>query len=177
MSNLWIYTFNKQPLQPLLNEIQQDCTLFIKQWTAHETLLEASFQIQHQRFLIFSVNEKHAMASGCSIDKLTRFIKTLETKHQIDLLNRQLIAIKPNDDIVVYPLTTVVEKIKSKDITANTLMFDNTISQVEDLQNNWLKPLADTYLNGICDNYFLGFLNLTNVAICLPILHLIFGLM
>ena len=146
MQKIWIYTLSKQLSAEQETELATRCQNFVSSWTAHEVSLDASYELYKHRLLIFKVDEANYNASGCSIDKQLRLVKELEQEFSLELLNRLLVAYETNDQINVAKNNRIAELLENGIITANTLVFDNTITDAEDLKTNWKKPLSQTYL-------------------------------
>ena len=77
-SKVWVYQSNRKLTDSEVETISNSGLAFIEQWAAHGASLKASFDVLYNRFIILSVDEKQAMASGCSIDSSIRFIKEIE---------------------------------------------------------------------------------------------------
>jgi hypothetical protein len=146
MKKIWIYTLSKQLAAEQELELKTTCQNFVSTWTAHDVSLDASYELYKHRLLIFKVDEANYNASGCSIDKQLRLVKELEQKFDIELLNRLLVAYESNDEINVVKNNRIAELLENSIISADTLVFDNTITDAEDLKTNWKKPLGQTYL-------------------------------
>ncbi len=148
-ARLWVY----QAERTLTNEEKmafEDATmLFINQWTAHQSTLNASFVIKYNHFLIIAVDESAAQASGCSIDKLTHFLKNLESEFQISLLGRLQIAFCEENDkgnIMTFALKDVRNALENGKINAKTLYFNNSVDNLADFEKSWLLPIEQTWL-------------------------------
>ena len=146
MQKIWIYTLSKQLSAEQEIELATRCQNFVSSWTAHDVSLDASYELYKHRLLIFKVDEANYNASGCSIDKQLRLVKELEEEFSVELLNRLLVAYETNDQVNVVKNNRIAELLENGIITANTLVFDNTITDAEDLKTNWKKPLSQTYL-------------------------------
>jgi hypothetical protein len=144
---IWIYTLSKELNNDQLVEFKNRCQSFVNTWTAHDVSLDASFELYKNRLLIFKVNESNYNASGCSIDKQLRLIKELEQLFSIELLNRLLVAFEKNNEVVIVKQSQIAELLMSKEINEDTLIFNNTILQSSDLENNWKQPLHKTWLS------------------------------
>src|SRR3954464_7924481 len=101
MNRVWTYIINKKLSSEEIKALNAEGQTFVNAWTAHDQKLTASFEIFKDRIVIVKVNEDIHSASGCSIDKLTRFVREMETKFSLELLNRLLVAYKKDDDIEV----------------------------------------------------------------------------
>ncbi|HBK83263.1 MAG TPA: ABC transporter ATPase, partial [Flavobacterium sp.] len=74
-SKVWIYQANRKLTDAEVDEISNATQLFIEQWAAHGTSLEASYLIKYNRFIILAVNQDIQKATGCSIDSSVQFIQ------------------------------------------------------------------------------------------------------
>lgn len=146
MQKIWIYTLSKELSAGQEIDLTQRCQTFVNGWTAHDTSLDASFEVHNHRLLIFKVDETKYAASGCSIDKQLRLVKELELVFSIELLNRLLVAYENAGTIEVVKASTIKELLENKSISKNTLVYDNTITTSKDMVDNWKKPLSETYL-------------------------------
>jgi len=146
MNKIWTYIISKNLSESALNELTNDGKAFILDWTAHENQLSADFKILKDRIIIVKVNEDVNNASGCSIDKLTRFIKSSEVKFGIELLNRFIVAYKMDDEIAVVHASTIKDLLAQKKINKDTLVYNSAISREDELQN-WEQALKNTWLN------------------------------
>jgi hypothetical protein len=149
---IWIYVLSKELNEGQLTQFIQNCKNFTGSWTAHDQPLSASFELYKNRLLIMKVDESAYNASGCSIDKLQRFIQLQEKEFDIQLLNRLLVALEVNDKIMVVHSSQIKELLSSKVINENTLVYDTVITSSYELKN-WKKPLKDTWLCKYLSNY------------------------
>lgn len=144
---IWIYTLSKELTNEQLVDLKNRCQNFVSGWTAHDVSLDASFELYQNRLLIFKVNEDKYNASGCSIDKQLRFVKELEQIFSIELLNRLLVAYENNNQVEVIKSSQIKEFLVANQITVDTLVFDNTITQSSELKSKWKQPLKSTWLS------------------------------
>jgi hypothetical protein len=145
MNRVWIYIISRQLDQEPLRHLAESGEVFVQGWTAHEKKLKATFEIFAGRIIIVSVNENINIASGCSIDKLTRFIKELELKYKVELMNRLLVAYKGPESIEVTAAAAIPELLNNKNISENTIVF-NTVAVTRNELENWEQPLKNTWL-------------------------------
>jgi hypothetical protein len=144
---IWIYTLSKELTNEQLVDFKNRCQSFVNSWTAHDVSLDASFDLYQNRLLIFKVNEDKYNASGCSIDKQLRFVKELEQTFSLELLNRLLVVYENNNQVEVVKASQIKELLANNSITANTLVFDNTITESTQLTTKWKQPLQATWLS------------------------------
>lgn len=143
---IWIYVLGKKLDDANEKQFLQNCAAFTGSWTAHDQPLAAGFELHKNRLLIMKVDESAYNASGCSIDKLQRFIQQQEKELDVELLNRFLVALDVNNDLVVVHSSKIKELLSSNAINENTLVYDATITSSEQMKE-WKKPLKNTWLS------------------------------
>ncbi len=127
-------------------EIEIAVNHFAKAWTAHGSNLKASGEVRFNRFIILMVDESHAGASGCSIDKSVHFIKSLEQQFDVEFFNRLLFAWKERDEIHVSTLSAFPALYNNHEITDETIVFDNNVTTKKQFEERWLVILRDSWM-------------------------------
>ncbi len=146
IEKVWIYILSKDLSIGERTQFTTNCKTFVDSWTAHDQKLNASFELYKDRMLVMKVDESAYNASGCSIDKLQRFIQVQEKELGIELLNRFLVALEVYDGLMIVHSSHIKDLLSQNTITENTPVFDTTISSSEELKD-WKKPLKNTWLN------------------------------
>lgn len=146
MKKVWAYTIGRELDSKEIDQIKLAGQTFVNNWTAHENKLKADFEIFSNRIILVKVDEALYNASGCSIDKLLRFVKELEEKFNVELLNRMLIPYEKEDKLEIIPTSKLREKLSIKEITENTVVYITSISDENEL-SAWKKPLKETWLS------------------------------
>src|SRR6478609_3420649 len=140
MKKVWAFIISKPLNDVELVQLKHDVQTFAESWTAHEQALSASLELVGNRIVVLQVDEEITGASGCSIDKLTRFMKLTELKYGIELLNRMLVAYKQDDKIEVIHSSQIREALEKNKISENTPIYNTAISNEKE-REDWLKPL------------------------------------
>ena len=146
-SRIWIYQANKPFTDHQEKWLFQELQSFTTNWDSHGNPLTSSFQITNNQFIIIGVEGNSLEASGCSIDKSIDLIKSIETELNITLLDRSQIMIKYEDKLQQIPFKELKDKIQSNILTPDTLVYNNTISQMSELANDWIKPAKETWVS------------------------------
>lgn len=146
MKKVWAFIISKPLGEVELDQLKHDVQTFAESWTAHEQALSSSLEIVGKRIIVLQVDEEITGASGCSIDKLTRFMKLTELKYGVELLNRMLVAYTSGETIEVMHSSKIKEALEKNEISENTLVYNTAISNEKE-QAEWLKPLKDTWLH------------------------------
>lgn len=146
MNRVWCYIISQPLSATSLQELLHMGKKFTNEWTAHENQLSAEIKVLFDRILFVTVNEDITTASGCSIDKLTRFIKETEKHFGIELLNRLLVAYKLSDKVEIVHSSRIKELIQNGTINENTVILNTAVSTQNEI-SNWELPLKSTWLS------------------------------
>lgn len=144
-SRVWIYQSDRELTALEAQEAQVLLDNFTRSWTAHNNQLLAKAEIRYNRFLILFVDESHAGASGCSIDKSVHFMKKLEQHFGINLFDRFNLAYRDGDVIRSAPRQQFEDLIKEAKIKGNTIVFNNLVQTLADLRTKWEVPFKDSW--------------------------------
>ena len=87
-ARVWVYQANRTLTASEKEAISNYLTKATNQWAAHGAPLKSSFTITEDRFVIIAADEAFNAASGCSIDKSTHFIQSLEREYGVDMFDR-----------------------------------------------------------------------------------------
>jgi len=144
-ARLWVYQSNKPLSDAEQKAIQEEGEQFIAGWSAHGAALKASFEILYGRFVVIAVDEKQALASGCSIDKSVHFIKALEQKHNLNFFDRMQVAYKSGNEILACSLNEFEKLAGEKRVDENTIVFNNMVSSKAAFEKEWEIPLKQSW--------------------------------
>ncbi len=141
-SRVWVYQADRFLQENEIAFLNHSLEQFTQEWAAHGAALSAQFDIIENLFIILAVDETSVAASGCSIDSSTRFIKSLEQELGFALTNRLNVACIIEEDLKTLSLTNLKAGIANRTIYATDLYFDNAITSLEKLRNEWIKPFS-----------------------------------
>jgi hypothetical protein len=146
-SRVWIYQANRSFTPEELEEIQQKLNVFIQNWTAHGSDLEAGYLLKYKRFIILGLNQNANEATGCSIDASVHFIQQLEKDYNVDLMDKMNVSYKQGDFIAYKPLLDFKKMAKDKAVSKNTIVFNNLVTNIAEYKNNWEVPASESWHN------------------------------
>ena len=144
-SRIWIYQSNRKFTDEEFAEIEKELQIFVENWAAHGTGLEASFQLKYKRFIILAVNQEAQVATGCSIDSSVAFIQSLEKKYEVDLLDKMNVTFKLGEHVAHKPLIDFKKMAKDKAVTGNTIVFNNLVNNIAEYNESWEVPARDSW--------------------------------
>lgn len=151
MNRVWAYTISRSLNDPELENLLNAGNAFVKTWTAHDQQLSASFEIFRKKIILVKVNEEVTGASGCSIDKLTRFVKETEQAFRVELMNRLLVAHQNGENIEITHASKIKELLNQGTVTENTIVYNTSLANDSELMD-WEQPLKNTWLNKYLQN-------------------------
>jgi hypothetical protein len=144
-SRVWVYQSDRKLTDAETLQAQILLNNFTTGWTAHNNQLLAQAEIRYNRFLILFVDERQAGASGCSIDKSVNFMKQLEQQFGINLFDRFNLAYRNGEEIVSVPRHQFEELLKEGKINTETVVFNNLVQNVSELQSKWEVPFKNSW--------------------------------
>ncbi|MGE5943843.1 MAG: ABC transporter ATPase [Flavobacteriales bacterium] len=144
-SRVWIYQANRSFTEQEVEEIQSKLNVFIENWTAHGSDLQAGYLIKYKRFIVIGLNQNLSKASGCSIDASVHFIQQLEKEYNVDLMDKMNVSYKQGDFIAYKTLLDFKKMAKEKAISKNTIVFNNLVTNIAEFNENWEVPASESW--------------------------------
>jgi hypothetical protein len=146
-SRVWIYQANRSFSEQELEEIQGKLNIFIENWTAHGSDLQAGYIIKYKRFIVLALNQNMNKATGCSIDASVHFIQQLEKDYNVDLMDKMNVSYKQGEYVAYKTLTDFRKMAKDKAISKKTIVFNNLVTSVAEFNENWEVPASESWHN------------------------------
>ncbi|MBS1645744.1 MAG: ABC transporter ATPase [Bacteroidetes bacterium] len=146
MNRVWIYTSAKPFSAETEALLQEELRLFTQKWNAHGTALTSVYEILHHHFIVIKADEQKFSASGCSIDTQLRFIKELETKYQLVLLDRLQVAYTKEQEVRVVHASKIPQMLQENTINENTMVFNTSVSDEDAYKKYFEIPLKESWL-------------------------------
>ena len=144
-ARVWIYQASAPLSDDHRTSIRAAIESFIAQWAAHGAALTAGFDILHDRFVVIAVDESQQAATGCSIDKSVQVMLDLEQQLGLTFTDRKTIAYLQDNQITTAPMHEFWALRKAGRVTADTLVFDNLVKTLGELQDQWQKPFSESW--------------------------------
>lgn len=145
-SRVWIYQCNRLFSLSEAIELEELLQQFTAGWQTHGTPVKGYANLFFGRFIVLMADETQAGVSGCSTDSSVRLIKQLELKFSVTLFDRQLLAFLVKDSIQLLPLSQLQYAVNNSFITPDTIYFNNLVQTKQELENNWMIPVKDSWL-------------------------------
>ena len=136
-SKVWVYQANRSFTEEEIAEITDKLTIFVENWAAHGTGLQAGFEIRYKRFIILAVNQSEQAATGCSI----------QNQYKVDLMDKMNVSYKQGDFIAYKSLIDFKKMAKDRAVTGKTIVFNNLVTNLGELNEAWEIPASESWHN------------------------------
>ncbi len=148
-SRIWIFQSARQFTAPEMEWIKSKNSIFILSWSSHREKLKAAIEIFYDRFLVVAADENFLIPSGCSIDSLNQFLRSIEKEFNLSLFGRMDIAFKDGNSVSTFHYNQLEKLLIEGKINENTIVFNNLVSSKKEFLHQWEVPLKQTWLNKI----------------------------
>lgn len=145
-SKVWIYQSSRLFLLSEALEIEILLKHFASGWLSHGIPVKGAGYLFFGQFIILMADERSTGVSGCSTDGSVRFIKEIEQRFAVNMFDRNLLAFVVKDKIELLPLSQLQYAVDNGFISTDTLYFNNLVQTKEDLENNWIVPVRESWL-------------------------------
>ncbi|WP_339895424.1 ABC transporter ATPase [uncultured Algibacter sp.] len=144
-SRVWIYQANRSFSDDELKDIQAKLDIFIENWAAHGSDLQAGYTIKYKRFIVLGLNQNLNAATGCSIDASVNFIQQLEKDYNVDLMDKMNVSYKQGEYVAYKTLTDFKKMAKDRAVSKNTIVFNNLVNTIAEFKENWEVPASESW--------------------------------
>ncbi len=110
--------------------IEKGISTFLETWSAEKRPVTGAFEIVHDQFVVIAADETAVPLTGCARDAMTRMVRDLSAPLGIDLIHGPPICFREGDRIRAVGRDEFGELAKDGKVTADTVVFDNTIMAV-----------------------------------------------
>jgi len=145
-SRVWVYQSNRLFSISEAFEIEEMLKSFLEKWNSNGAPVKGYANLLFGQFLIFMADETATSVGGCSTDSSVRVVKEIEQRFKVDMFDRQFLAFVLKDKIQMLPLSQLQYAVKNNFITPDTLYFNNLVKDKQELLNNWMIPVKDSWL-------------------------------
>lgn len=145
-SRVWIYQCNRLFTLSEALQIEELLEKFSESWLSHGAKVKGYANLFFGQFIIFMADETATGVSGCSTDSSVRLIKNIEQDFNVSLFDSQTLAFIVKERIQLLPMEQLNYAIENNFIDADTQYFNNTVQTKEELLNNWIIPVKESWL-------------------------------
>ncbi len=147
-SKVWIFQSSRAFIEKEEKEVNEQLFQFYKQWLSHNVPVKGWAKLLYQQFIVVMADETGDAVGGCSIDGMTRVIKSLERQYDVNFFDRMMITFLVKNKAEMLPFNQVQYAIDKGFIDKDTLLFNNVVNTKNELLDNWLVPLSKSWMAG-----------------------------
>src|SRR5215213_5713103 len=104
-SRVWIYQSSRLFMISEALEIETMLQQFVEQWKSHGTPVKGYGNLFFGQFIVLMADETASGVSGCSTDSSVRLIKEIETRFNVNMFDRQMLAFMVKDKLQLLPMS------------------------------------------------------------------------
>ena len=145
-SRVWIYQSSRRFFISEALSMESLLEDFVKEWQSHGVPVKGFANLLFGQFIIIMADETATGVSGCSTDSSVRLIKKIEELYKVNLFDRQTLAFYSKDNIQLLPVSQLKYALDNGFINPDTLYFNNLVATKEELLNNWIIPVKNSWL-------------------------------
>ena len=138
-SRVWVYQSNRPFSENEKVQLTEAFKVFVDSWAAHGSKLVADATIIGDYFVVLAVDEKTAMASGCSIDSSVKFIKTIGQQFNIDFFNRLKLVVQNENETKMISFSDLGQY-------ENWKIYNTLVNTIDLLNTSFLIPVNESEL-------------------------------
>jgi len=151
-SRVWIYQSSRLFSINEALQVEEMMNEFVQAWHSHGAPVKGAAHLFFGQFIILIADETATGVSGCSTDSSVRLIKAIENKFGVNMFDRTTLAFaitnkSDNYTVELLPMTQLQYAVDNGFISADTLFFNNIVQTKEELENDWIIPLKDSWLS------------------------------
>jgi hypothetical protein len=140
---VWVYVCSRAISMGEQAEIRLAGKDFMHAWNAHGAEVKGELDVLINQVILVKADQSYTQNSGCSIDKLTHFIKGIEQKFSFELLNRMYVPFSENDNWQVAHVTQLKSKQLKKE---STKVLNIMVNDTETFNSQFLQSAKDSWV-------------------------------
>lgn len=146
-SRVWVYQSNRIFSLSEALDIEDKLKEFTTKWLSHGTPVKGEAHLFFGQFIVLLADETATGVSGCSTDSSVRLIKEIEQQFNVNLFDRITLAFIVKDKIQLLPISQLTYGVENGFIQPDTLYFNNLVQTKQELENNWIVPVQESWLS------------------------------
>ena len=146
-AKVWVYPSSRKFYPTEIEEIEQKVKQFVESWKPEDENFKVSYQLLYNRFIIFVADDTETSLTNADIDTSVSFILKLQETYKVALLDKMNACFKQGEYVQYKELKDFKKLLKNKAVAAKTIIFDNLITNKEDLENYWELAIEDSWYN------------------------------
>jgi hypothetical protein len=145
-SRVWIYQASRLFSLGEALALEEKLQSFTETWKSHGDPVKGAAFLFFGQFIVLIADETSVGVGGCSTDSSVRVIKEIEQEFNVNLFDRTQLAFVIKDKVQLLPLSQFNYALENGFLDLQTLYFNNTVGTKKELEENWIIPVAKSWL-------------------------------
>jgi len=125
-----------------ISELDQKFKAFLSTWNAHGSSLFAEMWIEENQIIVVKIDESKSEASGCSKDKLFKFISEINSELKLVEGSLSKFYVKKAETIQILSRIEIQKEIENGRLDYESQLLPIWITKWEEYQQLWKKPIG-----------------------------------
>lgn len=148
-SRVWVYQSNRAFTDSEILKLEEKLFNFKANWEAHGTKLNSAIELYYKQFVVIFVDESNQEATGCSIDKSVSLLKSIESTHGVDMLDRMNLTYKDGEEVRNIKMAEFQGNAQSGVFSAEMIVFNNLVTSKDEFLSNWEIKAKNSWHNNL----------------------------
>lgn len=141
---VFIFPFSRNLSTSEKDELLNRFETFVSGWSAHGVPLSAGIRTEEDRFLLVSIDEEKAGASGCSKDKLHRFASETFGRMGLEEEKPGRFFVRSHEGkILALSRGQLMEMLDSGVLERGNSLFPTWLDSEEEREKFWGRPISE----------------------------------
>ncbi|MEO6916194.1 MAG: hypothetical protein ABI151_11550, partial [Chitinophagaceae bacterium] len=119
---------------------------FTSSWKTHGDKVKGYADLLFGQFVVIMADESDYGVSGCSTDSSVRVMKEIDSRFNVNMFDRQLLAFVVKNKVELLPMSQFSYAVTQEFIDGETLYFNNLVQTKEELEDKWIIPVKESWL-------------------------------
>jgi hypothetical protein len=134
-ARIWIFPADRKLSAKESEALLDAIDAYLVGWKAHGAPVQAARDLRYGQFLIIAADPEVTAPSGCSIDDLTRTIKSLSSQFAVDFFNPMRVFYHNRERIEVTDRPAFRSLANAGEVNSETTVFDNSVTTLAALRS------------------------------------------
>ena len=145
-ARIWVFGSDTPLTGAVADTLLAEVDSYLDQWKAHGFPLRAAREWRENRFRVIGIDPTVEQASGCSIDGLFRALQGLQKTIGAQIVGGGRVFFREQSgETRSVPRDEFRELVSAGRITANTPVFDTSVTRLDDWRARFERPLSESW--------------------------------
>ncbi len=142
----WVYQSAAEIPEEIVPALEEALHEYTSHWESHGSILPASAEVLHRRFVLLAVDPRGDSVCGRSVDASVRLMREVGERFGLNFFDRMQLAYMKQGTVETAHKDDFAALYAAGEIDEETLVFDNLVQTLGDWRRGWLKPLKNSWL-------------------------------